>query len=64
MDFGSGKTLYQPGEKVPKAGIYRVLHKDHRSPHETGLRSEQTFPACNKCGKNVRFELVMPVSNG
>ncbi len=60
MASGSGKILYKPGEVVPKAGIYRVLHADHRGPHETSLRSEQKFPPCKRCGTEVRFELLFP----
>ncbi|HEV2991813.1 MAG TPA: hypothetical protein VG759_25480 [Candidatus Angelobacter sp.] len=59
MAFGSGKTFYKPGEAVPKSGIYRVLHKNHRDPHETSLQSEQVFPACKQCGTMVKFELLL-----
>lgn len=59
MVFGSGKTLYKPGEVVPEAGIYKVLHNRHREAHEVSLKADQTFPSCKKCGAQVRFELVL-----
>jgi hypothetical protein len=60
MAFDSSKTLSKPGELVPKAGIYKVLHQGHRAPHEVSLKVNDTFPACNHCGAKVRFELVVP----
>jgi len=60
MDFDSSKTQYRPGESVPKAGIYRVLHSGHRPPHEVVLDSKDKFPACHSCGDCVRFQLVAP----
>ncbi len=60
MDFDSSKIRYKPGESVPKAGIYRVLHHEHRPPHEVVLDSKDKFPECHQCGGRVRFELVAP----
>lgn len=60
MASDSSKTLCRPGDLVPKAGIYRVLHLDHRGPHEVSLKLNDTFPPCQHCGAQVRFELILP----
>jgi hypothetical protein len=52
------KMVYKPGEKVPVAGIYKVHHQAHRGPHEASFRSAEKFPACAKCGDEVRYELI------
>ncbi len=62
MATGSGNKLYKPGEIVPKAGIYEVLHQGHREPHEASLNASEVFPVCKICGAQVRFQLVMRVS--
>ena len=59
MASDSAKTLYQPGDQVPKAGIYKVIHEEHRQPHETSFRLNEKFPTCRICGDGVRFEMVM-----
>ena len=61
MAFGSGTTLFKPGEVVPSGGIYRVLHKGHRDIHEVSLNADEIFPHCRECGTNVRFELLLPL---
>lgn len=43
---------------IPESGIYRVIHSQHRLPHEVTLIGGQTFPPCGKCHEEVRFELV------
>ncbi len=58
MVFDLSKRLHQPGERVPKTGIYKVLHHVHREPHEVVLRLADRFPFCQQCGPQVRFELV------
>jgi CheY-like chemotaxis protein len=50
------ESRYKPGDLVPESGVYRVLHNRHRSPHESTLKEGETFPACKKCGEDVRFE--------
>jgi len=60
MASDSAKTHHTPGETVQKLGIYRVVHQDHRLPHEVSFRAEETFPTSTKCGRRVRFELVLP----
>jgi hypothetical protein len=61
MAFGSGTTLFKPGEVVPSGGIYRVLHKGHRDTHEVSLNAYEVFPVCRECGSHVRFELLLPL---
>lgn len=55
---GSEQMPLRVGEKIPVSGIYRVHHRDHRSPHEVTLLRDETFPPCAKCGNCVYFELV------
>lgn len=50
------------GEKVGRAGVYRVLHKGHRQAHLAILQSGESFPRCRSCGEEVRFEFVQPLS--
>lgn len=63
MAFDSCKKLHQPGEQVLIAGIYKVLHQAHREAHEVVLRKLDTFPSCQHCGAEVRFELVHSVDD-
>ncbi len=66
MDSDSSKTVYKPGQVVPKAGIYRVSHAEHRLPHRASFKAGDQFPPCTKCADHVRFELMMAadVENG
>jgi hypothetical protein len=58
MDSDSSKTIYKPGEVVPRAGIYKVSHAQHRLPHKATFKARERFPVCHKCNKLVRFELL------
>ena len=58
MDSDSSKKRYKPGQVVPKAGIYKVLHAEHRLPHKATFKARDKFPPCSKCAANVRFELM------
>jgi hypothetical protein len=49
---------FRCGEKIPESGIYRVVHRNHRLPHEVTLLRDQLFPRCAKCEDSVYFELV------
>ncbi len=49
---------FRCGEKIPENGIYRVVHRSHRLPHEVTLLRDQLFPRCIKCEDSVYFELV------
>jgi hypothetical protein len=46
---------------VPKAGIYKVSHAQHRLPHKATFKAHEKFPLCHKCDSQVRFELLVPV---
>jgi len=59
MDSDSSRKLYKPGQVVPKAGIYKVMHAEHRLPHKASFKARYKFPACGKCAAMVRFELLM-----
>ncbi len=61
MDSDSSKTFYKPGQVVPKAGIYKVSHAQHRLPHKATFKANDKFPSCHKCDNAVRFELLVPV---
>jgi hypothetical protein len=50
--------LYKSSETIPESGVYRVIHAQHRLPHEVTLLRGQAFPPCGKCHEEVRFELV------
>lgn len=50
--------LYKSADTIPESGIYRVVHTQHRLPHEVTLIGGQTFPPCGQCHEDVRFELV------
>ncbi|HZD96307.1 MAG TPA: hypothetical protein VE133_18740 [Candidatus Sulfotelmatobacter sp.] len=55
------RTQFKPGEVVPTAGIYKVLHAQHRLPHKASFKAQEKFPLCHKCEAQVRFELLVPV---
>ena len=61
MASDSSKTFYKPGQLVPKAGIYKVSHAQHRLPHKATFKANEQFPACHKCDTAVRFELLVSV---
>jgi hypothetical protein len=50
--------VYKSSDTIPESGIYRVIHANHRLPHEVTLIAGQVFPPCAKCHEDVRFELV------
>jgi hypothetical protein len=52
------KNQFRCGEKILDSGIYRVVHGNHRLPHEVTLLRDQLFPRCTKCDDSVYFELV------
>lgn len=56
------QSTFRTGEPIAESGIYRVIHKAHRLPHEVTLLRDQVFPRCAKCREEVRFELVRAVS--
>jgi hypothetical protein len=64
MDSDSSKTVYKPGQVVPKAGIYKVSHAEHRLPHKATFKVGDKFPPCSKCAADVRFELMFVAEDG
>lgn len=64
MDSDSNRKLYKPGQVVPKAGIYKVVHAEHRMPHKASFKARDKFPACGQCASRVRFELLLAASDG
>ena len=52
---------FSSGKKVWSSGIYRVIHRRHRLPHEVTLIAGDIFPPCAQCGDRVRFALVRDV---
>jgi hypothetical protein len=57
-----GAPHHRTGQEIPKSGIYRVIHRQHRLPHEVTLLNGETFPRCAKCGNLVEFELIQAAS--
>jgi hypothetical protein len=56
------RKSFKTGEVVPQSGIYRVIHSEHRLPHEVTLLRAASFPPCSKCGINVKFKLLRGVT--
>jgi len=56
-------AAFRTGEKIPKNGIYRVIHRKHRLPHEVTLLRDEEFPKCAQCQDSVTFELVYGVDS-
>jgi len=50
--------LFKSGDAIPESGLYKVLHAQHRLPHQVTLVEGQTFPPCAQCHDEVRFELI------
>lgn len=50
--------FYISPEEIPESGVYRVIHAQHRLPHEVTLIKGQSFPPCARCHDEVRFELL------
>ena len=53
---------YRPGEKVPRSGIYVVMHAGHRAAHESVVLAGSDFPGCRHCGEQVRYRLLRSAS--
>src|SRR5436190_21161148 len=49
----TNKKTYRAGQQVPQTGLYRVVHYQHRLPHNSVMRKGDAFPLCNKCGGRV-----------
>jgi len=57
------RRKFLSGEAVPKSGIYKVTHSQHRLPHEVTVLSGQIFPPCAKCGNAVIFRLLRVIQD-
>jgi hypothetical protein len=49
---------FRPGDAVPRSGIYKVTHYQHRRPHEAVITERDRFPQCRACGARVLYSLV------
>jgi hypothetical protein len=52
--------LFSTGQRVPRSGIYKILHKHSPADQMTLLRDGH-FPTCHRCGIPMNFELVSAV---
>ena len=52
-EYGPEDLLeYQPGDVVPKSGIYRFVHDPgHAEPEEINAVQGELFPTCRHCGE-------------
>ena len=56
------RTL-KPGDNVLTSGVFRVIHRQHREPHDViAIRGEE-LPPCRSCAGNVRYELIQTLSH-
>jgi hypothetical protein len=53
-----GEHPFQTGDRAPETGIYRVVHVNHRLPHEVVILKDEQFPRYAKCLAAVRFDLI------
>lgn len=53
---------FKTGALIRQTGIYKVIHCEHRLPHEVILFQGERFPRCSKCRDKVSFELVYPAT--
>jgi hypothetical protein len=58
---GIEMAKFKVGDEVRESGIYRVIHRQHRVPHEVTLLEHEHFPPCQRCNEAVDFELVRSV---
>lgn len=63
MASDSSRKLYNPDQVVPTAGIYKVVHAEHRLPHKATFKAGEKFPSCKRCGLEVRFEFLVAADN-
>jgi hypothetical protein len=55
---GMADETFRPGETVPRSGIYKVTHYQHRRPHEVVITARDRFPQCRVCGARVLYGLL------
>ena len=52
-------NIFWPGERIPAAGVYTVVHTNNHAPsHDVTIASRGEFPQCNDCGDRVYFTLT------
>lgn len=54
--------IFRTEERIAQSGIYQVIHKKHRLPHEVTLLRDEQFPRCAKCQDAVKFRLVRGIN--
>lgn len=57
------ETIYHPGAKAPRAGLYWVSHMRHRLAHLVYVEEGAVLPLCRRCGAGVRFALQQRVQH-
>jgi hypothetical protein len=51
---------FEAGDRAPSSGIYKAVHANlHAEPHYVTALYGDTFPACQKCSRKIRFELAI-----
>ncbi len=48
-----------PGDVCTRTGVFRVMHYQHRVPHDVVVYFGDRFPTCHKCGTRVRFQQIL-----
>lgn len=61
-DLRSGRSecFYEPGEIVPRSGIYAVCHADGSEGSGVFVGGD-AFPLCSCCSDSVRYRLIRSV---
>jgi CheY-like chemotaxis protein len=49
---------FRPEEIAPESGIFKVVHRKHREPHNVLAVAGMRFHKCRECGAAVRFQMV------
>lgn len=54
---------YSTDEIIPQSGMYFVYHEPHRLIRTVRLFSGDRFPRCSQCSDEVKFELMLEMSD-
>jgi len=57
------ETIYHPGTRAPRAGLYWVSHLRHRLAHLVFIEEGTILPACRRCGAGTRYSLQQRVQH-
>ena len=57
------ETVYHPGARAPRAGLYWVSHLRHRLAHLAFIEENTVLPACKRCGTGTRYTLQQRVQH-